>query len=237
MECQVSKEEGLLRRGGMGTQIEALQKARLDSWGEINRYRLQAVLRHAGRSILDVGCSTGAYVTYLNAVGYRAYGLDVLPDSTWTQRTHHRYVTGTARELPLTNNAVDTILAFEVLEHVPQAYQALAEFRRVCRQNIILSVPDCETPEDILRAGMTYAHWRDPSHGNFFTTKSLRQMLEKARFQVHSITHINPILPDFLALRSFYVPFKVAYFVARVLRHIPFRKQYCMTLLAVAHRI
>jgi SAM-dependent methyltransferase len=218
-------------------QIEALQKARIEGWGEINRYRLRAVLRHAGTSLLDVGCSTGAYVAHLNAGGYDAYGIDLLADTAWIPGVGYRCAQGAAIELPFADEAFDTVLAFEVLEHIPEPHKGLAEFFRVCRQNIILSVPDCETPEDTLRAGMIYAHWRDRTHYNFFTQDSLGKVLEQAGFHVESITRINPILPDFLVLRSFYFPFKPAFFISRVLRRIPFRRQYCMTLLAVANRI
>jgi ubiquinone/menaquinone biosynthesis C-methylase UbiE len=221
----------------MDAQGEALQKARIDSWGKINLYRLRAVLRYAGRSILDVGCSTGMYVAYLNASGYEAYGLDLLADREWTQGADRTYVRGMASYLPFASQAFNTVIAFEVLEHIPEPDKALAEFHRVCRQNIILTMPDCEMPEDMLRAGMIYAHWRDRTHCNFFTRNSLGNVLEQAGFQVESITHINPILPDFLILRSFYVPFKLAYFASRVLRRIPFRKQYFMTLLAIANRV
>jgi ubiquinone/menaquinone biosynthesis C-methylase UbiE len=221
----------------MDAQMEALQEARLEGWGEINRYRLRAVLRHAGTSLLDVGCSTGAYVAHLNGGGYDAYGIDLLADAAWMQGVGYRCVQGAAVELPFADEAFDTVLAFEVLEHIPELHKGLAELYRVCRQNVILSVPDCETPEDILRAGMTYAHWRDRTHRHFFTQDSLRKVLEQTGFQVESTTRINPILPDFLVLRSLYVPFKLAYFASRVLRRLPFRKKYCMTLLAIAKRI
>jgi SAM-dependent methyltransferase len=218
-------------------RVEALQKARIDSWGEINRYRLRAVLQHAGTSLLDVGCSSGAYVAHLNADGYDAYGIDLLADAAWIQGVGRRYSRGAAVKLPFANEAFDTVLAFEVLEHIPEVHRGLAEFHRVCRQNVVVSVPDCETPEDILRAGMIYAHWRDRTHCNFFTKDSLGKVLEQAGFQVGSIKRVNPILPDFLVLRSLYVPFKLAYFASRVLRRIPFRRQYEMTLLAVANRL
>jgi SAM-dependent methyltransferase len=217
-------------------QIEALKKVRIESWGKINLHRLRAVLKHGGHTILDVGCSTGAYVAYLNTDGYHACGIDLLADASWTQTEDRRYLIGTAPALPFPSQAFDTVTAFEVLEHIPEPDTVLTEFRRVCRQNIILSVPDCETPADILRAGLIYAHWRDRTHCNFFTQDSLGGVLGQAGFQVESITRINPILPDFVALRSLHVPFNLAYFVSRVLRRVPFRRQYSMTLLAIANR-
>lgn len=220
----------------VNAQVEALQKARIKSWGQVNLYRLRAVMQYAGNSILDVGCSTGAYVAYLNTDGYQAYGMDLLADASWAQTEDRRFLIGTAPALPFPSQAFDTVTAFEVLEHVPEPDAVLAEFRRVCRQNAILSVPDCETPADILRAGLIYAHWRDRTHCNFFTQDSLTNVLGQAGFEIESITRINPILPDFVTLRSLHIPFNLAYFVSRVLRRVPFRRQYSMTLLAVANR-
>ena len=218
----------------------ALQAARAENWGRVNRHRLRAVLRHAGPSILDVGCSRGGYVECLAARGYRAWGLDLLADAAWQQGAGHQmphppgYVAGDGCALPFCDGAVDTVIAFEVLEHVPDPGRALAEFRRVCRENLVLSVPDCETPDGILRAGLVYAHWRDRTHRTFFTSASLGDALSKAGWRPISMQRINAILPDYPTLRSFGVPPRPAYLAARVLRRIPFRAQYYMTLLAVA---
>jgi hypothetical protein len=97
-------------------------------------------------------------------------------------------------------------------------------------------VPDCETPDGILRAGLVYAHWRDRTHRTFFTVDSLGDLLKQAGFRLVSLRRINAILPDYPVLRSLYVPPRLAYAAARALRRIPFRAQYCMTLLAVAAR-
>jgi 2-polyprenyl-3-methyl-5-hydroxy-6-metoxy-1,4-benzoquinol methylase len=220
------------------TEVErmALRAARTESWGRVNRQRLRAVLQYAGTFVLDVGCSSGGYVDCLASMGYRACGLDLLADAAWRQETDRGYIAGDARALPFHDGAFDTVIAFEVLEHVADPDGVLAELRRVCRKNIVLSVPDCETPDGILRAGLVYAHWRDRTHRTFFTADSLADVLERARFRLVSMGRINPILPDYPVLRSLYVPPRLAYLAARVLRRIPFRVQYCMTLLAVATR-
>jgi ubiquinone/menaquinone biosynthesis C-methylase UbiE len=198
---------------------------------------MEAVLRYAGRTVLDVGCATGDYVNLLNRRGYFAAGLDLLADARWRLANPHRFVQGSGARLPFPEESFDSVIAFETLEHIPDPERALSEFRRVCASNVILSVPNCETPEELLRAGLIYAHWRDRTHCNFFTIENLGELLEKCGFRVVSIARSNPILPDYLVLRSLHLPASLAFFASRVLRRLPPRKPYFMTLLAVAVRV
>jgi hypothetical protein len=70
-----------------------------------------------------------------------------------------------------------------------------------------------------------------------FTIQTLAELLEKSGFRVVSINRSNPILPDYLVLRSFRLPAGLSFFASRVLRRLPFRRPYFMTLLAVAVRV
>jgi ubiquinone/menaquinone biosynthesis C-methylase UbiE len=217
-------------------QIFLLNSARLESWGQINPYRLRFVRQYAGSSVLDVGCSTGSYVTYLNTHGYKAYGIDLLADPSWMASSKVVNTVGSLVNLPFVDTAVQTLLAFEVLEHIPDIDYAMSEMYRVARQNIIVSVPDCDLPEDMLRAGLIFTHWRDRTHCNFFTEESLKRLLMRHGFRVRLLTRINPVRLEFLSLRSFRVPGKLAGYLSEALRRIPFRQQYHMTLLAVADK-
>ena len=212
-------------------QIRAIQNAHLPSWGRINRARLQAVLRYAGKNVLDVGCSTGAYVRYLRAQNYQAFGVDLLSVKEWEPGT---FIKADASQLPFETRSFDTITAFEVVEHVPNPSRALQEFRRLSRKNIILSVPDCDTEPDLLRAGLTYTHWMDRTHCNFFTNDSLSQLLEQNGFRIINLEKINRIFPDYPVLRSYFIPATIAFPVSRLLAHLPFRRKDFMTLLVVA---
>lgn len=215
---------------------ELLEQSRLASWGKVNRYRLDAVRDFAGNSVLDVGCSSGGYVSYLRQNGYAAFGVDLLEDEIWRKSANQAFCVGSATDLPFPADAVDSVLAFETLEHVPDVEKALTDISRVCRKNAIVTVPDCELPEDLLRAGLVYAHWRDRSHVQFFTADTLRSALDRAGFRVEYMTRINPIRPDYLPLRSFHLPTKVAAALATLMRRTPLRKKYYMTLLAVASK-
>lgn len=214
-----------------------LQAARLSSWGDVHPRRMRAVLRHAGAVVLDVGCSSGGYVRALRTRGYHAVGLDLLADPKWSHENGRPYVAANALALPFANATFDTVIAFETLEHLLEPELALSEFRRVAHKNVILSVPDCETPEALLKSGLTFAHWRDLTHRTFFTKASLLETLRATGYRPVFVERIIPVLVDYAVLRSYSVPYRMAFLAARLLGRIPFRTRYGMTLLVAADRV
>lgn len=220
----------------MGDRRERLiaQRNRVDSWGNIVKSRLRAVLQYAGRSILDVGCAHGAYVQRLRALGYTAYGCDLLPSAEWTKYSPPSFCVGDIGQLPFKNNSVDTVLAFEVLEHLKEPSSALQELQRVSRKNIIISVPNCERQEILEHSGLAFHHWTDATHQQFFTLESLRDILLAADLEIQFLGYINPIAPDKLFLATWRLPFSVCSALGHLGRKLPLRRKFFMSLLAVA---
>jgi ubiquinone/menaquinone biosynthesis C-methylase UbiE len=97
----------------------------------------------APRRILEVGAGEGEVTERIR----RRYpdatlvALD-LPDpglaESWGEWSG---VFGSAERLPFPPGSFDLVLAIEVLEHVPHARTAVAEIARVCRGQVIASVP------------------------------------------------------------------------------------------------
>jgi 2-polyprenyl-3-methyl-5-hydroxy-6-metoxy-1,4-benzoquinol methylase len=216
----------------INTEAELLQ-ARRPSWGKVNNQRLRIITRYAGRNILDIGCGSGDYIVNLNQHGYQAIGLDLLNHSNWNGPFRHSFIQATANYLPFSDSSYDTVLGFELLEHIAQPDQILHEIYRVCLKNAILSVPDCRMQEDMLRAGIVYSHWIDKTHRNFFDEDTFIKLITSNGFHVDSLLRINPILIDYLGLRSLAIPKILAYPISRLTTRLPFRRQYRMTLLAV----
>ncbi len=216
-------------------QTAFLESSRIPSWGSINPYRLQAVNRFAGQIVLDVGCSTGAYVQNLNSRNHNAFGVDLIRDKNWETIKPQTNLVGSVTGLPFRSKSVDTVLAFEILEHVPDYDKAIAEIDRVSKGNVILTVPDSNLPEDILGGGLVYSHWRDRSHCNFFTFESLEELLQRHGFYVELMRGFNPVRPEYIFLRSYHIPQSIAKSLTAILRRIPLRRAYNMTILAVAN--
>lgn len=100
------------------------------------------------RRVLDVGCGEGIVS---EAIVERYPDVEVLgvdledPDlqAHWSQRGGGRlsFRTGRAEDLAFEDGAFDTVVAFEVLEHLRQPEAALAEMSRVAGEALVLSVP------------------------------------------------------------------------------------------------
>lgn len=209
------------------------EKKRIGTWGILNPSRLELILKYAGKKILDAGCSSGVYVRYLLSRGYDTFGFDLLSSEGWEGELKERCKTGDLHNIPYEDEEFDTVTAFEVLEHVEDVDKALEELKRIVKQNIILSVPDSELHPVMKESGLTFFHWVDRTHIQFFTEESLRKKLEEHDLSLQFLGKINPVYPEFLFFESFRFPFGLVKFLAKVVRKIPSRKKYFMTLIAV----
>ncbi|MGF1963643.1 MAG: class I SAM-dependent methyltransferase [Aulosira sp. DedVER01a] len=157
----------------------------------INQERLDAILEFGGTSILDVGCGSGAYVLEL-AGKYQIFGVDYQSFPTW-DKMPHLFSISDATELAWNDNTIDTILSFETLEHLQDPKKALKEYYRVCRKNIILTVPNCAVTPAMLQSQLIYKTWIDRTHVQFFDIESIAEVTESVGFRVIKQYHINKI--------------------------------------------
>ena len=212
------------------------ERERIGTWGRLNPDRLELVLTHAGRKVLDVGCATGAYVRFLLDRGYDAHGLDLLPDEGWAAGPAGRFRQGDILNLPFPAADFDTVLAFEVLEHVEDVDRAIEELKRVTRKTIILSVPDGEEPAVFREAGLAFHPRTDPTHVQLFTADTLAETLAGHGLRVRRLGRINRVRPELPFLESLRLPRLLRRGLARLVAVWPFRKPYYMTLVAVAEK-
>lgn len=86
--------------------------------------------------VLDAGAGRGVYRELLQKHADKYVGMDVAASGATT-------VLGDAQRLPFSDASFDTVFCSQVLEHVPEPWLALAEFRRVLKDDghLILTVP------------------------------------------------------------------------------------------------
>ena len=91
---------------------------------------------HCRGRVLDAGAGRGAYRDLLLRYADDYVGIDIGSSRATS-------LVGDAQRLPLIDQSFDTVFCSQVLEHVPQPWLALAEFRRVLKPGgkLILTVP------------------------------------------------------------------------------------------------
>jgi len=123
--------------------------------------------------MLDVGCGTRRYEAIFRNSVDEYIGLD------WPEIENRAYpdVVGDALCIPFMTGSIDTVLATELMEHLPSPQIFLAEVARVIRNNgvLILSVPFMEPLHE------------EPRDYYRFTPYSLRVLLDQNGFSIRQL--------------------------------------------------
>jgi 2-polyprenyl-6-hydroxyphenyl methylase/3-demethylubiquinone-9 3-methyltransferase len=103
-------------------------------WIAEARARLVPPAQRDGSLLLDLACGGGLLAPHLAGKGHRHVGLDLSPTALPLARKHGVVpVRGDVLRLPFADEVADVVVAGEVLEHVTEPLQLLAEACRVLR--------------------------------------------------------------------------------------------------------
>jgi len=177
--------------------------------GEYYGALVRFALKHAGNSILDLGCGYGAYSLALKAQGRQCIGCDINLDYLKPARKAGLPVVAAQNGLPFADKSFDTVLLLEVIEHVPQIEALLREAFRVARKNVLVTVPNAEDIELLKGNDVTYAHMLSSDHVHFFDPESLAGFLRGFGAGVN-VERGDPIYPFWFLSRS------LSYYALRV---------------------
>jgi ubiquinone/menaquinone biosynthesis C-methylase UbiE len=117
-----------------------------------------------GKDVLDAGCGNGyGSMTLLKGSAKSVTGVDISEESIAGAKSHYAapnlsFRLGDLQKLPFSKSSFDVIIAFEIIEQVPEFEKVLQEFRRVLRPGgiLIISTLNASAPVDAETAANPY---------------------------------------------------------------------------------
>jgi SAM-dependent methyltransferase len=134
-----------------------------------------------GDRVLDVGCGSGAFVNTLLDKGVDAMGCDLSPTSR-----ARRFFPKTIEQIHFPTDYFDSVVSFDVLEHMPNPKQVLEEIYRCLKPSGFAVL---EIPHFWSRSGKH--HWKMVEHLWMPTKEQMIQLLEEIGFEVVGV--VQPI--------------------------------------------
>jgi len=145
---------------------------------------------------LDVGCGNGLYGFPILSRGGSILQVDIA-DRRDSRAQALPFRVMDAQNLDLPDASYDNVVAFDIMEHLDDDILFLQSVRRICRNRLLLSVPNAED-EQPAKVALTHIHHKDKTHRREYTKESLLVALSRADFHPLMIRpHYNRCLPGF----------------------------------------
>lgn len=146
--------------------------------GVLDDWKRNQILRFCHRTALDVGCNTGELVNFLNSVNIFAEGIDVsLPLIVKARGRYPQWNFHHGFDLSIfADDQFESVVAWNVLEHIDDDSRALSEMLRIASKNVILSIPK-EDELSLPDARVTYRPYVDPTHKHYYNRAMLTELI------------------------------------------------------------
>lgn len=148
-------------------------------------------------SVLDVGCGYGTHLELASSLGWKCFGVEV---SNHARQVAQQRLEGKAYIVEAVEDLIphefDLVLILDVIEHLPSPYILFYNLFSIGaitpKTRIVISTPNAGSDE----ARQNPSKWEyrhPPSHLVYYSTDSLRFLLEKLHFSRISIQGVHPI--------------------------------------------
>jgi 2-polyprenyl-3-methyl-5-hydroxy-6-metoxy-1,4-benzoquinol methylase len=180
-----------------------LSRARPGDYGTRKRSEAIGFLSPPLGEVLDVGCAEGVSADALRAAGAtRIAGIEL--DEQFAEVARARLdevVAGSVEgELPWSAESFDTVLCYDVLEHLRDPWSVLARLRELLRPGgrVHVALPNARHTAVwlplVLRGRFAYAPagLLDVTHLRFFARRDAEDLVRNAGFEVTAVEHQRP---------------------------------------------
>lgn len=136
------------------------------------------------KKILDLGCGNGDNVFYLSQKGNEVIGVDLDVNEAVRKYPGLKFLTMPAEKLDFEHDSFDEIYSYDVLEHVGDFDQVIAEIKRVLKSGgiIDITVPDWRSEKVLLKINPKY--WEQVGHRRMFEAGVLENILKNNGFEI-----------------------------------------------------
>lgn len=151
--------------------------------------KLKLILRFNGKSVLDIGSGTGAFVNHLNLNGVNVMGVE--PDGDARNQAKKLYNLDLKEEKDLdgfNDKTFNVITMWHVLEHVSHLNHRIRELKRLVSDDgsVIIAVPNHESP-DAKHYKEFWAAYDVPRHLYHFDKQSIKHLFANHGFELSAI--------------------------------------------------
>ncbi len=181
-----------------GTEVRKLAQLEDEHWWYRERRHLlsRAITGLTPGRAIDIGAAGGGNTRVLREHGWDAVALEYGADGAAV--AHDRglpTLRGDATNLPLADDSLDLVIAFDVLEHLQDDDAAVAEVRRVLRPGGTYLVAVPADPR------LWSSHDVAVDHVRRYTREGLVDLLDRGGFEVADVRSWNVLLRPVVAMR------------------------------------
>jgi SAM-dependent methyltransferase len=174
------------------------------------------------KNILDIGCGYGWFEIYARKQGAKSVTgtelsqADLFTAKKYVKDAHIRFTVGDATKLPFKDKTFDTVVSWEVIEHIPVGteYIMLSEIARVLKKGGIGYI---STPHRSLLGILSDPAFWLIAHRHY-TTDEIRQFAKHAGLKVLDVRVIGSVWVSLYMLNL--------YIAKWIFRRQPFLQQY-----------
>lgn len=138
------------------------------------------------KSLLDIGCGTGDFLSHCKKQGWQVMGLEPDADARKIAKQNNDIDSFDLEHLDqIASESKDVITMWHVLEHVYHLNRDIASYKRILKKggHLVVAVPNCNS-HDAQHYGTHWAAYDLPIHLYHFTQADIQKLFKKHEMEL-----------------------------------------------------